>query len=290
MTVRKDQKKPVEPLLNALTRAGIEGFPVEIWLATATAMAPAGVRYQVADAEALCRARPTQVSVHETKEGKRYELQVGADRAALSTPPSTVEDDIAAALIDLLDKPASDPGVHRYLKRCLAAQCADGTGAGIDALRARADRPDVALLLADALDRRASRLPSSQKVVVRREAVTLFAAAGQLAKSAEVRAVLSGDLAAAGDLTAAIEELRLAAADYQLAALSDPFYLRFVAVVQLNLGRLHSRAGRRGDARAATRKAVALFESIAAQDHRFADEVRLARRQLKQLRWWGSVS
>ena len=148
----------------------------------------------------------------------------------------------------------------------------------------------IDLLRADALERRATRLPSAQKVIMRQESVTLYAAAGRHAKSAEVRGVLSGDLAAAGDLAGAIEEMRLAGADYQLAAMSDPFYLRFVAVAQLNLGRLHIRAGRRRDARAATKKAVKLFESIAARDHRFADEVRLARRQLKQLGWWGSVS
>ncbi|WP_328606463.1 hypothetical protein OG943_42150 [Amycolatopsis sp. NBC_00345] len=296
--------KPVEPLLDALTRSGIGGFPIEIWLAMANAMAPAGVRYQDADAKALCRARPDQVSAHQTADGMRYQLAVGADgavgRLLMSDPsiaaamedtfgPFTVEDKIAAALIELLDTPASDPGVRRYLERHLPAQCADGTGSGIGALRARAGERGIDLLLAKALDRRASRVSSAEKVAMRREAVTLFAAAGAVAESAELRGVLSADLAAAGDLAAAIEELELAAADYRQEAARNSFQLKFVALTELNLGRLYSRAGRRGDARTATKTAVALFASIAAEDHRFADEVQVARRQLKQLRWRGTV-
>jgi hypothetical protein len=73
--------------------------------------------------------------------------------------------------------------------------------------------------------------------------------------------------------------------DYLTLARRQPFQRKFVALTLLNLGRPYSDAGRRRDAIRTTKAAVLEFEAVAREDHRFTDEVLLARQELRRLRW-----
>jgi tetratricopeptide (TPR) repeat protein len=290
-----------EPLRKALNWSFTFGFPVEVWVAIATALAPEGVEYRPRDAEAFARAHPNQVERYDGGEGVLYrppfDPQTDAFRAVLAEPglarqvaeafgPFTIEDRVAVALVGLLRSPAKDrPGVWSYLRRYLPAQCADGEGRGIDALGELAGEPEVDRLLATALSRRAARLPARDAIAPRREAIALFESLGERGEAAGERATLSSSLRAAGDLEGALHEMNRALNDYRTLSARNPFHRRFVALTLLNLGTLYRAAGRRRDAVTATKAAVSEFERIAREDHRFADEVRLAKAQLRRIRW-----
>jgi len=295
----KEPRPDTEPLVRALNRAGIGGMPAAVWAAIATALAPAGVHYSPADVESFARAHPDQVDRHETRDGPCYQPpfdpQREAIKAVLAVPsiergvreligPSTVEDDVAVALVGLLRTSADDPGVRSYLHLYLPAQCADGEGRGIEALRALAGEREVDRLLVAALSRRAGRVSAPEAVALRREAVELFASTGQPGEAAAERARLASSLQAAGDVPGAVREMEHALDDYRRLAMRDSFQDRFVAVALLNLGRLYSDAGRRGDAVKTLKAAVAGFKAIAREDHRFTEEVLLARQELRRVR------
>lgn len=275
------ERQAAEPLLHALNWAFTFGFPIEVWVAIATALGSR--RYQPADAETFARAHPDQVEHYDTADGTLYRPPAQPKRQA----DPELEDRVAVALVGLLGSPVAErPAVRSYLQRYLPAQCADGTGRGIEALRALPADPETDRLLAAALSRRAGRVPTPRRASIRREAIARYTAAGALDEAIEERTALAATLERSGDLEAALGELHQALAEYQDLASRDPFYTRFVALTLLNIGRLRRDTGRRREARAATKAALEMFRALAREDHRFADEVRLAQDQLRQLRWF----
>lgn len=290
-----------EPLRDALNWSFTFGFPVEVWVAVATALAPEGVAYRPRDAEAFARAHPHQVERHEGGDGVLYrppfDPRAEGIRAVLAEPslarrvaeafgPFTVEDRVAVALVGMLRSPVKDrPGVWSYLRRYLPAQCADGEGKGIEALSELAGEPEVDRLLAAALSRRAARVPPRDAIALCRRAVVLFESLDEPGEAAGERAALSSKLQAVGDLQGALREMNHALTDHRALCARNPFHRRFVALALLNLGKLYRDAGRRRDALTATKAAISEFERIAREDYRFADEVRLAKTQLRRIRW-----
>src|SRR5579884_843307 len=219
------ERQSDEPLRQALTWASTCGFPIEVWLVIASAL---GSRpYQPADAERFARAHPDQVEHDDTADGTLYRPPAQPTRRA----DPELEDRVAVALVGLLGSRAAErPAVRCYLHRCLPAQCADGTGRGIEALRALPAHPETERLLAAALSRRAGRVPTPRRASILREAIAHYTAAGALAEATEERGALAATLERAGDLEAAINELNQVLAEYQDLASRDPFYTRRVAL------------------------------------------------------------
>jgi tetratricopeptide (TPR) repeat protein len=291
---------PPEPLLRALDWAGIMGFPGEIWATIATALAPDGVTYRATDVESFARAHPKQVHRYVAGSGSMYSRERDSGRdamnAVLSEPhiarsidallgPNRVEDRISTALVALYRTHPANDDVRSYLHRCLPDWCADGTGAGLDALRAAGRAPDVDYLLGGALLKRAAREPAAEGLRLQHEAIERFEAAGHEVEAAEARRGIARSLRASGELDGAVREMERARAAYRVLARTASFHLRFVALTELELGILYREAGRRRDAVAATKAALAGFQQLETEDHRFADEVAEARRQLRQIRW-----
>lgn len=285
------------PLAKALRRAGFGGMPVEIWVAIANGWSAGGPRISVADAEKFAGAHPELVRSYQTADGTRYDRQTG-------TGPSTVgeslallaelddegssperEDAIALELLALLKKPSADRGVADFLRRALPEQCADGTGKGIEALRARAGAPEVDRLLARALTERALAVSGNDRVGVLCEAMALFQALGDAAAVAETRTALTTTLEGSGDLHAAIAELERALDEYRSLALKNESYGRFIGIALLDLGRLYGATGRRREAKQVTKAAVAEFRWGAAGDRHALADLSRARQQLSRLRW-----
>jgi hypothetical protein len=271
------------PLGQALRRSADFGLPVEIWVAIANGLSVDGERYGVADAEAFARAHPKVVRRFETHNHfVRYERSDGA--AATHFPPDR-EGGIAVELLALFGRQFDDDGVVDYLERCLPDQCADGNGRGLDGLRARAGEPGVDKLRAKTLTKRARYATRAERAGLLREAISVFAGLGDRVAAADARAQLSAILENNGERQAALEELRHLLSDYRGLAQGNSFYDRFVAATLLNLGRLRGDLGDVRQAKEDTKLAVAAFQRVAARDHRFIDEVQLAKAQLSRLRW-----
>jgi tetratricopeptide (TPR) repeat protein len=250
----------------------------------------------VTDAKEFAHAHPDLVRSYETADGARYKRQMGTGPATVgeslallaerdTEPPSPErEDAIALELVALLEKPSADRGVEDFLQRVLPDQCAGGTGKGIEALRARAGSPEIDTLLARALSARARQVPRNDLAGLR-EAISLFEASDDRAAAAEARGRLAAALEKSGDLQAATAELEQVLAEHRSLALKNVVHGRFIGVTLLNLGRLYGLAGRRREAKQATKAAIAEFRLGASGDRHTLANLSRAKQQLSRLRW-----
>lgn len=285
------------PLARALGRAGFGGMPLEIWVAIANGWSAEGPRISVADAKKFAREHPEVVRAYETADGRRFSRQMGAEPrtvgeslallaergSALSSPER--EDAIALELVALLKQASTDRGVIDFLQRVLPDQCADGTGKGIGALRARAGSPKIDLLLARSLTKRAPNVPQSERVSLLREGLSLFQTLDDLAAVAETRATLAAELEDSGDTRAAIVELEQMVTEYRSLASTNERHGQSIGVALLSLGRLYGAAGRRREAKQTTKAAIAELRVGASGDRHTLANLARAKKQLSRLRW-----
>lgn len=290
------------PLKEALVYSGL-GFPAEVWAIVATVLAPAGVTYTVAYVEdyaarhsgavhRIDTARERLFSLGDDPRSQQVQMLLtessvvqGLDK--LLSPGRRVEDDIAVALVTRYAAAVREheQDLADYLRRCLPAWCADGTGAGIEALRNLPAGADTDGLLGQALMKRSNREESMTALGMCGEAHELFTRTGQPAEAAEAMRGVADLLLAWGDDKRTLGALYIVEETYRGLAARNDFYERFLARTLLDIGHLHRDVGHRAQAVRATREAYQLFQRIAAEDHRFVDEMVEAGRQLRGLRW-----
>jgi tetratricopeptide (TPR) repeat protein len=153
---------------------------------------------------------------------------------------------------------------------------------GIRALRALAEavprfRPDV--------DRAVKLERQQRKFDPKKSAEAERSRIATLIEQAEEAHALAAQHGRAGRLDRAAEAAREALDKYRQIAVVNRWYRRMVAAVLLSLGSISERSGDVRAAVRAVREAAVVFESVYRNDdHRFRDEVVLARKELRRLR------
>ncbi|MFI5730349.1 hypothetical protein ACIA49_09540 [Kribbella sp. NPDC051587] len=278
----------------AVDRAPLGGWPVEVWVAVANGLAEGGRRYGVDEAKAFARAHPEVVYSVMRDGWVRY-------LPAASPNPTTVGESMALSerrraraaeikreLLALVGQRFADPGVAEYLLKSLPGGRADEDGR-LDLMREAAGDLVGARLFAETLLHHGDSLPLDERPEVWLESAEWFAGIGDKGTAASVRARVAEVLEKLGNREGAIEQLKILLVEYHRLVRTDDRYVPYYGAALLNLGRLYGELRNWPEAKTVTRQAIeqlrrAIFVQGRDNPHAQAQLIR-ADEQLRRLRW-----